>query len=64
MIPLSRTETWLVLGVLLLLVLGQIVRACRHPRLEYVPGRVEAGWKALEADPEHGAPEAPENGEP
>lgn len=60
MIHLSRQEAALICGIVLVFAAGNLIYACREPRLEYVPGRVKAGWKTIETDPEQAAPTAPE----
>lgn len=50
MIHLSAREYWLICGVLGLFALGAAIQACRRPQLEYVPGKVDSGWRTLEEE--------------
>ena len=49
MIYLSRREAWLICGIIALFAVGNLVRACRKPYLEFVPRRVETGARVLDA---------------
>lgn len=51
MIHLTRYEFGVIAGVLLLLVAGFSISRCRQPHVEYVPGKVEAGWRVLQPEP-------------
>jgi hypothetical protein len=57
MIRLTRRESWTILAILVLFTVGNLVRACRQPYMEFVPSRVKAGEVILDA-PEPGATDA------
>lgn len=49
MIRLTRRESWTILAILILFTVGNLVRACRRPHMEFVPSRVKAAEGILDA---------------